>query len=256
MTDNFWGDLKVEKDETISRDIGPLRIWFKKVMNEIWIATQYEVNGTFPENSNLLNWTRWTSSHTNFYLKLIPVVPDKPVIISPEYPFRVVKNADARVFTRIPLWVRVIMVDGSEQILIEIPTIVLSKTWFGDSVEGELCYWISTSARRAIEESHITNYLCICALDIHNKAESDLHVEKICFRVERLSLFKKDGQVWSDETEITYRGDQQHSDIVMTGKVPSEAKSAQKIAKPRNPLKKSIATRTFQKLRVLPLFWD
>lgn len=256
MVDNFWGDLELENNKIISRDIGPLRIWFRQVMNEIWIATQYEASDANQQNPDLLNWTRWTSQNVNFHIKLVPVVPDKPIIISPEYPFRVVKNADARVFTRIPLWVRVVMIGNKEQILTEIPTVILSKTWFGDPVEGELCYWISTSARRTIEESQVTNYLCICTLNIYNRSDGDLQVEKICFRAERLTLFKKESQVWSDETEITYRGDQQHSDIVMTGKAPSEAKSSGKIAKPRNALKKSIATRTFQKLRVFPLFWD
>lgn len=253
---NFWGEFDINSGDIAKRELGPLRVWFKRTYNEIWIATQYKVIDAFSDDTQNLTWIRWIVGEKDFHLKLSPVVADKPIIICPEYSFKILKKAEARVFTRIPLWVRIALISSSEQILVEIPTIVLSKTWFGDPTSGELCYWSTTVARREIKENYFKDFMAICTLNIHNQSESDLQVEKICYRVERLTLFEKDDHIWTDESEITYRGNEQHSDVVMTGILPMEARGGKKIGNPRSPVRKSIATRTFEILRDLPLFGD
>jgi hypothetical protein len=257
LADSIWKDLEVTTDEPVMREIGSLRIWFRKVYNEIWIASKESLNHhKIVDPIKELDWSRWVMKNENFKLRLMPVFPDNPIIVRPEYPFRVIRNAKARIYTIIPVWVRITSIDAPNDIITEIPTRTLSKTWFGDPTDGELCYWISTTARRTIDSEKIQDNLAICSLNIHNKSESDLQVEKICFRVERLTIFKTDTQLWADDTDISYRGSEQHSDITMTGKAPSEIKGAVKFGLPRNHIKKSIATRTFQRLKGIPLLWE
>lgn len=249
MKDLIWGEMDKLAETPVKREIGPLKIWFRKIYNEIWIAHNYQ-------DKTELNWSRWVMKSSDFTIKITPVFPDKPIIVRPEYPFRITKNARAKVYTTIPVWVRISPADNNQNILTEIPVQVLSKTWFGDPVDGELCYWISTTARRQVENTDIDKYKAICPLNIQNKSDSDLQVEKICFRVDRLTMFQSNTQLWADDTQITYRGSEQHSDIVMSGKAPKELTGSVRLCEPRNTIKKSIATRTFQRLKEIPLFGE
>ncbi|HKJ31391.1 MAG TPA: DUF432 domain-containing protein [Balneolales bacterium] len=253
MRQQIWGILDDLSDTPVWKNIGPLKIGFRKQFNEILITI---VEKGSKSDDKDLNWSRWVMKSDRFKIKLSPVFPDKPIIVRTEHPFRITKNAKARVYTLIPVWVRITAIDNPDNVIMEIPVQTLSKTWFGDPVDGELCYWISTTARRQLQKDSIDGYQAICSLNIQNRSESDLQVEKICFRVERLTLFQKDMELWADDTEITYRGSEQHSDIIMTGRVPKEITGAHKVGEPRNVTKKSMAIRTFQRIREIPLFGE
>lgn len=255
MPDQFWGDFTLEQDATITRDIGNLSLRLRSNANEIWVASR---DMTTVRNKKISDkdfvWSRWVMKDEHTALQLAPQTPDRPVIVVPEYTFRLVPGATARIYVRIPLWVAILYSDS--RVLTEIPTVTLTKTWFGGPAEGELCYGISTTARRTIIRKDIQSHQMVCTITVSNKSDEDLQVEKILFRVERLTIFQKDDCFWSDETEIVYHGGKHHSDIIMTGRVPDEVKEAKKKMGPRNPVKKSFTVRTFQILKDLPQLWD
>lgn len=256
MPDQPWDDINLKQDSGITREIGNVSLGFRKNGDEVWITSQdaSKIKKAGKESEKDLIWSRWVLKNDETRLSLLPLTPDHPVVVVPEYAFRLVRNATARIYVRIPLWIGIVSSDGSK--LTEVPSVTLTKTWFGNAAEGELCYGISTTARRNINNEDIQPFQMVCTINIHNKSKEDLQVEKICFRVERLSIFLKDNCFWSDETDINYHGEQQHSDISMTGKVPREAKGGKKITDPRNPAKRSLTVRTFKILKDLPLSWD
>lgn len=254
MSENqIWGEMNLQPDTVNKWQNGPLVIWFQKLENELWVGYQYfsadadPVPETPPAD---LNWSRFTIDTPNPKLDICPVFPDRSVVIKTEYPFWLTTKAQVKIYVRVPIWVRV-EIKSAKIKLAEIPVVVLSNTWFGDNTSGQLCYWISSSARQTMEPDAGRQFLAICPINIKNKTEEDLLVEKFCFRVSELSLFYDGEQLWSDETRVNYRGSGDISLIDVTGKAPQEAKSARKIGEPRHPRKKGITQKTFETLKDL-----
>lgn len=259
MTENNWADLEVKDNETKSHTIGPVTVWLKKVTNEIWVACDYsegKPKKERPKNQvNVLNWSRWALPENETKFSLRPSFPDRPVVVKPEYPFKIITNAKIRVYTRIPVFVKVVLTGRPDFVVTEIPTVVLSNTWFGLHTEGELCYWVNTSARRVIDPGIMQPWMAVCPIEITNKEDEPLDFDKLCLRVEHLSLFQKDHELWSDETLIIHQGREKYSDIEMKGKLPLEAKGGKIIAKPRTPIKRTFAVRSFKLIKDMRV-WD
>lgn len=253
-----WVEQEIVPEVVYSGKIGPLLVWMKKVGEEILIAHRYlENNDQAAEQEELpadSEWARWAIKPDSSKIQIHPLFPDRPVVVKPEATFRVVKGMKATVYVRVPLWIEISLLGKTRRKLTEIPTVILSKTWFGDFQEGELCYWISSSARRVPFPDPARPYAAICPIKISNEADEDLVVEKIRLNVTNLTLFDDGFQLWSDETTVVYKGENEINQIKVSHHPPGEASAARLIAQPRNPLKKGIGAKTFATLKDLPGF--
>lgn len=253
MQHDFWGNYTLATDESpLHLSLGLLHVWIRQKDSEIWIAHQYEKNlPADKEAGEILNehksWSRWAHKSPENSLVVTPVFPDLPIIVSSEFPLKISSGTKIQIFTRIPIWIR-ISFSKSDYILTEIPSIRLSRTWFGTPLEGELCYWSTTKARRNLAAVENKPYVVNCPIWITNKSSEDLNFEKFCFRVERLGIHRVKDELWSGQTEILYHGKELNSDITMTGKLPADLGKGEQLSKPRNPIHKSLATRTFKLL--------
>ena len=247
-----WGRFQFDNEEVKYLSAGNLHLWIRRRNDEVWIGHQYSHEGerikpspeTPPAN---LEWARWAPKDNPDTIHIIPVFPDLPLVINSEYPLKVAPGSTITIYTRIPIWLR-IGVGKSNQVLTELPTVKLSRTWFGTPMEGELCYWSTTKARRSLDSVEKKTYLVSCPIKIINQTEEDLSFEKFCFRVERLKIFLYGNELWADETRITYHGEEQYSDISMSGRLPKGMEKGELISSPRKPIQKSLATRTFRKI--------
>ncbi|MCC5926712.1 MAG: hypothetical protein JJU41_09165 [Bacteroidetes bacterium] len=244
----LWNASIVPQTEHTRIGVGPLNLFFKKSLNEIWIATD-RTQVEYPEPESLV-WQRWAFADEAATLKVKPLLPDMQVSVRPEHAFRLVPNARINVYTRIPVWVGIYNGSDDKHKLIEVPSVELSKTWFGDFFSGSLSYGLRTRARREITPDMFQAHTIICTMNIQNASGGDLLIEKINILVERLSIFIKDGQLWSDEMDITFKGGDQHSEITMQGTAPGSAPDAVHVMAPRNPVKKSIAERILKEIHL------
>lgn len=214
-----WGEQILSEDEQLYA-CGDLVIAVIKAGKEIWIKHSYT-----DISDSKATWQRWgsTGELSNFILS--PIFPDKPIVVKPEYPFTLVKGATAKIYVRIPVNVKLVFGQNKEKFYYEIPSIVLSNTWFGDFMSGELCYWLSSKARREVllEKSHL-NY-AICPVIITNKSNEELNVEKIRLQVTKLSLFLEDNFLWSTEIRVSYRGGGIVSAVDFSNVKPSDVKT-------------------------------
>ena len=253
---DFWGEFKLSDGQTVTRDLEKMRLWFRRALNEIWIARQTIVDDSKdlaePEPSE---WTRYVLPGKESVIELQPTTPDRPIIVRPLNSFKVFPGAEATVYTSIPAWVIVKLPQKKGKTITEFPLVTLSETWFGDPTEGELCYAAVTRALRNFQPELVNPYRIVCQLDVLNKSNEELHVEKFCFRVGHLSLFKNDDRLWADVTRIEFDGSEQHSNIRMTGRSPEIANGAKLITVPRESQKKGIRKKTFQLMKDLGLSW-
>lgn len=254
MSKPIWGEHQNSENKIGTIRIGPLTILHKAVANEVWISH----NTTDTGDKEIIreddyDWSRWAlTGDENTAIRLQPVFPDRTVIVLPEFPFRLVPGADVKIYTRIPVNVLITASGKAKRQLTEVPSVIMAKTWFGAFTEGEACFWLTTRARRSVTGEIFFPHLVVCPIHIRNSSDEELHIEKLAIRVQRMSIFSLDNQLWSDSIEILHKGAGDHSDVHMTGKIPDEAKGAELIAAPRTPLKKSFAERTFKILHDLP----
>ncbi len=252
--EGLWQQHALE-EEVRGWSIGSLNLWSKKKGKELWIASERKAeNATNEETPSLPenpSWSRWVLKNEIKDIKLKPVFPDRPITIKPEQSLRVSKGSKIRIYVRVPLWLRV---EIEKKITIfEIPTVVLSKTYFGTYMEGARCYWISSGVRSEITPDLSRPYLAICPLQIINRSEEELFIGKICLRVEELSLYLSDGQLWANDTTINYRGSEDISHIEIGKKAPQEVEKGTLVSPPRSlEQRKGFAAKTFQTLKDLP----
>jgi hypothetical protein len=254
MSKEIWSEYKTSDKKAGVIKIGPLTIYHKRVANEVWLSSNTTETGDKEiDQGDKFDWSRWAlTGNESEAIRLKPVFPDKPVIVLPEFAFRLVPGADVTVYTRIPVHAQVSSSGANNRVLTEIPSVIMAKTWFGAFTEGEACFWLTTTARRELSENIFSPHLVVCPIYIKNSSQEALHVEKLCIRVQRMSIFWLDGKLWSDRIEIHHKGSNDFSDVHMTGKMPDEAKGAELISAPRSPLKKSFAERTFKLFHELP----
>jgi hypothetical protein len=254
---SIWGDHEVSQEQLLKLKIGPLIIWAFREKQELRIAWEQisdDANSIGTELPEPDSWQRWAFKQKNPRIEIKPVFPDRPVLVKPENPFRVAEDASVRVYVRIPVWVRINLLGKPKTKLIDIPVVTLSNTWFGGFQEGDLCYWLSSGARLTIEPDPNRPYMVICPLQLIDRSPIDLNVEKICLRVQNLSLFIDKEQLWADETKITYRGKSEISEVQVSGNAPKEAKTARLINEPQITQKKSFSAKTFSTIKELPGF--
>ncbi len=250
-----WGPVALEPGATVARRIGPRDLWFQLRQGEVRLAEARVEPGTAappaaPEDPSA--WSRWALPDARqgpVEITLRPALPDRSLIVQPEVPFALLPGAEARVFVRIPLRIRVEKeLPAGESILLRtVSTLELSDTWWGGFIDGELCYWLPTSARREVTPDLLEPHLAICPLVLLNQAGSDLKVEKLSFRVEHLSLFSDGPGFWADESRVRYQGDAEGSRIDMTGHAPDEASEPRLVLAPPVPVR-GIRALTFNRI--------
>ena len=244
-----WGQHSLPGDEPVLWQFGPMTLRAKSLGNEVWIAAQRgsseEISPDDPATGKMQNWSRWALDHTYGKVDLIPVFPDRPVVVKPEIPFHLIRNGGrAAIYIRVPLWVRVDLVNRESRItLLEAPITTLSDTWFGSYTSGELCYWISSGAERNLDLDTPRPHLAACSVHIKNNSNEDLHVDKICLVVANLSLFARDGQLFSDEAQIDFKGAREVSGFSVSGTAPFP--NTVPVSAPRTTAKPEFSARTF-----------
>lgn len=262
-----WGPRVLADAETVAVRIGPRDLWLRAQDHEVWVAHARSpdpgdpnevVRGTPPpEPPADVGWSRWAPPAEEREVALRPALPDRPLVLRPERDFTLLPGAEARIYVRVPLWIRVeLRRPGSTAAdampLLELPSTELSDTWWGGFFEGELCYWLSTTARREMRSDLTASHLAVCPLSMVNRSATDLAVQKLAFRVEHLGLFSSGLGIWTDTSIVSYQGDEEGSQIETTGRPPHEAGEAQRIADPRVPAGRGFRARTFMKLKELP----
>lgn len=251
MEHNIWGTVSLQEKEIHYIHIGDLYLWLKYKDKEVRIAYCYsdEISGEIDKDNppKEAQWVRWAHKNGHDLVRIQPAFADLPLIVQSEYLLKVSPRNQIQVFSRIPIWISISLANDNYQ-LIELPVTKMSKTWFGTPIEGELCYHTTTKARRDLSQLKPEPYLVSCPITISNKSSETLDFESFCFRVERLGIYKHEDTLWADETQITYHGIDQHSDVIMTGKLPEDIDKQMQLTKPRKQIHASLTTRTFKRL--------
>lgn len=256
---SIWGTHWVEPGQRIHWDLGPRRFWVEARAGEIrvaWGEAQDVAEGGDGEGGGPAadpEWSRWALPGETGGVEITPALPDRALVVTPEQPFHLLPGAKARVFARVPVWVQIRLATeghapGSGPLLAEVPSVVLSDTWWGTVTEGELAYWLPTSARLLVDPARHRPYMAICTLQMHNRSTTPLPVDRLAIRAIHLSLFQGRESLWADEAQVIYQGTVEGSQIEMSGSPPDEAGPSRSVASPRAPVQRGLRGRTFHRI--------
>ncbi len=252
-----WQEIELNSKEMYHLKIGELNVWMRNPDQEFYLAYEYQkVENTFPEASSEVSekavWNRWTIGSAFSRVKIEPLMPDLPLVIKPESNIHLKPQASCRIFVRVPLWVRISLPEISmedKRNIIELPSVVLSKTWFGEYTEGQLCYWISSSARSEYSPDPARPYLAIISILLTNKSPEELSAEKILIESRRLSLFAKEHQLWTNEYRMNFRGIANLSQVDISKRPPKFISGATLISSARESAKSIFNLKSFSVLQ-------
>ncbi len=256
---SIWGTHWIEPGQRIHWDLGPRRFWVEARTGEIRLAwaeaPDVGEHGPGAEDGSAPDpeWSRWALPGDMGGVEITPALPDRALVVTPEQPFHLLPGAKARVFARVPVWVQIRLAaegqaPGSGPLLVEVPSVVLSDTWWGTTTEGELAYWLPTSARLLIDPARHRPYMAVCTLQMQNRSTAPLPVDRLAIRAIHLSLFQGKDSLWADEAQVTYQGTVEGSQIEMSGSAPDEAGPTRSVASPRAPVQRGLRGRTFHRI--------
>lgn len=249
-----WGRHSLELGSEHTVDVGPLRFFFRGASNEMQVAWTRDSGEEVRGQEHSSDWQRWAVADTPEAAALRPAFPALPLVVAPETPFHLTPRASARIYVRIPAVAVFELDDGLETPLLDVPTQLMSNTWFGTPIDGELCLWLPTAAKRELSIEPLQPHLVTCPVQIENRSEEPLEVEKIAVRVEHLSIFTTGSALWADETRATYLADDEGSSLDMSGVAPREAHDAVLFTPARVPMTRGFRARTFARLKSLSRF--
>lgn len=258
---NFWESQKIVSDQCFEGQIGPLCLWLRQTGDELHIAIKRIgdneskkeikalelIKGSEPDD---LDWGRWIIGTNEDTIKLRPLSPDRPMVVRSEEPLNIPINHEALFFVSFPIWVRIISGESSQLNLYDVPSILLSNTWFGDPMSGELCYSLRSRARRKINNSEPSPHRAICPVRIRNSSTKQLNVERFCVHVEHLNIYNGSDNLWTNEINITFKGESEISQVQYSQNPPTFEPVQNIISEARFPLKKALLKRSLSDFKL------
>jgi hypothetical protein len=262
----MWDPVELKNDVVYRCDIGGISFFIKHFENDWYVASTIRdrdsgVHPLAPVKASARpgirpKWNRWISGEEALVVRLVPALPERPLVVKPEFTIKVPISRSAVFYVSIPIWIRIMAGDdrtgGPSLMLTEIPTAILSKTWFGDTVSGELCYALTTHAERDLSDLKPVPHEAICPLSIRNSSQFELNFQRLCLHAENLSVFKAGERLWTSVVNVDFRGEEQMSQIRIVDRPPDQAgQDCPKICDARVKPDRSLMKKSFQMLRFL-----
>jgi hypothetical protein len=260
---DIWGSSKsLDLDKQYRAQIGPLCLWLKHHFDEIHIAVEYAEDEAVESEAftfscteeytgETLDWKRWVVGENSNAVSILPIMPDRPIVVRPEVPVKIPEGHEALFFVNIPVWVEIVLDNTEEIALCKEPSIVLSNIWFGDPMSGELCYSLRTKASRQVIDTNPKPHRATCPVRILNTTNSQLDVDRFCVHVEHLNMYKGISRLWTNEVRISFQGEDAVSRIDYAKEQPEYEETDQIISKARTIWKKTLLKRSLGTFRLL-----
>jgi hypothetical protein len=210
-----WTEHKPSDGEWLRVDFGALSIIVLNYRSEWRIASFRDGapegladSGTVDSLPDDLKWERWDHHEDDVRLRFQPVFPPMPVVARPHFPLHIRPKGQAGFFIGVAAWIEVIGECRDEMLpLTALPTATLSKTWHGTPLAGRLGYALRTYARRVFEPEEWPQMDIVCPISLLNDGGASMPFERLYLETGHLSVFEKDGRLWSNAARIRMGGD-------------------------------------------------
>lgn len=246
-----WGLLEFGEQKELRLSWDRLRIRLIKrgcdlLLVEIRDNREIVELGEDPES----DFRRYAFEKTVENLLVQPCLPDRPVLVQPLHPLRLAPKAEVDFYLSIPVDIELSTKNrGESQPIERVRSEILSDTWFGDQINGQLCYATKSRARRECPPAEAAcGTRAICKIRIHNKSAEQLHCTRFCLRLDHCHLWQSGQALWTSPVSIRYNGSEQLSSVDYSEQPPTELPNAIQIAEAKEPPITGLIRRTFATL--------
>jgi hypothetical protein len=178
-----------------------------------------------------------------------PVLPDRGIVAKPDRSLTLLAGESAQFFLEIPVWFRLNAGRERQVQVFEEPLAVMSNTWFGDPVNGELCYVLATRLHQGMSSIVPTAWRAVCPMAVTNDSATDLAFERICLHVQNLAVFRGAERLWTNGLTALFRGAEQASHIQVSPGPPDSEPGLVPAAPARQPAESWDIRKTFSRIR-------
>lgn len=252
---DMWAPLALEPGRIHAPRIGPLQLWLAHRGDELHLASRMsddtdagaEPAPDQPAEADTAAWRRWICGAGPIRIALEPRLPDRPVLVRPAMPVAVLPGEEVAFFVSIPIRVAVLCVrdGGKRHEVCEEPSVILSNSWFGSPVEGELCYAVKTRARRHLDELRRDAHLAVCPVTIQNSNSRSLTFERLCLRTQSLGIYAGEHHLWTNHGTLVCRGHDGMTAMTFETVPPPYDRAERLLTERREPHKQSRMMRAF-----------
>lgn len=260
----WWGTFQVEDGQSRFWRIGNVVICVDRVTNEWHIAScpvgkitdlptdDNEQSDNFTIPFEKLNFKTFTF-HTQGEIELKPVLANLPLASKLERPLYIPGGEDILLYVSSPVWVRV-QTGKARIILDEVPTFVLSDTWFGPNTrEGELCYAGHTHCSPHLKDVPSGPDRIISPMLIKNHAKQPLKLESIIVPLPDLSVYSDaDNFLWTEQIYV-YKEEDEGPEVEVAKGPPKALEELTLLTDPRRDIRNASSIKRFF---VNNLVWD
>ena len=261
----WWRTYELQLGEVGHWKIGPLELMVRRLEHEWQVYSASHAN-PFEEsiqielpvlepNLDLFRRDREGGSKIRVYsmdktasrITFRPRLADRPVISRPNFPFHILPSGRVEVFLSTALWLE-LCVGESFQPFAQIPIFRPSDTWFGNSLDGELCYASRTYAHLNPDDLNRYPYRAMSSLVLKNHTKETLSLERLKIPVPYLSLFEVQGEHSTLCTETLFlemKDDTGLAEVTIKKAPHPIFGTTRKIRSPRVVSDRNIVTRMF-----------
>lgn len=247
-----WQRYEIPANATRYWQLGPLELWLADDDGEWCLATRRKAEREdgvtvceAREKPPELPWQRWVAPAAARAVNLMPLLPDLPLVVRPEEPIALPPKARGLFYASLPLSVGVELAGGPR--LLTVPSVAMSKTWFGEPDRGELCYTLRSLLRRSLAELPAHPGRLICPLTIENEADSTLPFLRLVLQVANLAVFQdQQERLWTNAVTMKYRGSHFGSVVTVSERAP--VAEARQLSAPRVVVRQSMIEACFDHL--------
>ncbi len=256
----WWGEYRLENRQTGCWRIGPLSLWIQPQHPEWRIAyrsstdlglTDIEINVPCGQEipAGVENLLRFGFSAPGNWLKIQPMLADRPVISRPGKPLFLPPGEAITLYVSSPLWLRV-QAGERRSVLSEFPVHQPSDTWFGSPMDEDgYSYSAVTRALTSLQDFPYSPVRAVTPVVIRNVATNILPIERLNLPVPFLSLYEaENGSLWTQSVTLEREEDDGELALLKLGRtLPEFLGQGRLLAEPRQHAEKNLVFQAFSR---------
>ncbi len=260
ISDDLWAPRPLPEGGAFHCRFGPLEFWLRRVDTDLILHLRRDaaqeiiclVDDALPP-ADVKAGERFTYEGPLEQVRAIPMLPDRSIVVRPENALKVLNGQKTQFFVSIPLMIRVELVGKNESDAMPVTdliTAVMSNTWFGDTMGGELCYALKTTAKHRLDTVTRRKWRAICPVTVVNQSEKSLDLQRICVQSKHLGCYSGETLLWANAVEVTHRAEKEELQVQFAQEAPVFEKISRQLSEPREPVKKSFLRRGLSGFRM------
>ncbi|MDC7234043.1 MAG: DUF432 domain-containing protein [Spirochaetales bacterium] len=237
-----WGQLNPGEETLV------IELPFEQSLHIQKKDEELNITKTVLQDSETHRFITGKSNHAYLY----PSLPDLPITIKPQQATTILPGKKMEVFIEVPLSVSLYYGSHTKKELIyETPLHPLSRSFFGSPDNGELSYFLESPLYCKYEIYENSSSSVYCPVSITNKSVQKLDIERMILRVPLLSIYESGAYLVSSPVTISFRGQDDISQINYLNYSNDRKQNMTLLASPRQKVDKSLLKRSFYFLKTL-----